>query len=104
MIQLTFIHAGKFLVGNALDLPSFHIWLKFKEWSDRWGPIYKLSIIGKTHVVVSTERIANALLSDKGAIYSSREQLPFATQLLTRGYNMLLRPYGGKPGPLHFNY
>lgn len=53
-------------------------------------------MFGKTHVVVSTERVANALLTDRGAIYSSREQSPFAAQLLTRGNLILLRPYGGR--------
>ncbi|KAH8797772.1 cytochrome P450, partial [Xylogone sp. PMI_703] len=84
----------KWLVGNALELSSRHFWLKFKEWGDKWGPIYKLSIFGKTHLVVSTEQVANALLTDKGAIYSCREQLPFAAQLLTRGNLILLHPYG----------
>ncbi|EXJ54110.1 hypothetical protein A1O7_09447 [Cladophialophora yegresii CBS 114405] len=85
---------GKPIVGNLLDIPPKHSWLKFKEWADQYGPIYRLDIFGRNLVVVSTEKIANDLLRERGNIYSSREQLPMAAQLISRGLRPLFLPHG----------
>jgi len=47
-------------------------------------------------VVVSTEKIANDLLRERGTIYSSREQLPMAGKLVSKDLRPLLLPYGGQ--------
>lgn len=82
-------------VGNLLQLPPYHTWFKFFEWSKVFGPIYQISLAGRTHVVVSTEKIANDLLRDRGAYYSSREQLPMATTLYSGGLRLALMPNDG---------
>ncbi|KAF2453855.1 cytochrome P450 [Lineolata rhizophorae] len=84
---------GKFLLGNLLDIPPYHSWLKFKEWADEYGPIYRLNLGGSEHVVVSTEKVANDLLRERGTIYSSRAQAPAAAQLLSDNLRPLLLPY-----------
>lgn len=73
---------GKPLVFNLTDISAFHSWLEYKEWSDQQGPISKLSIAGAAHVVVSTEKIANDLTREQVTLYSDREQLSMAAQLL----------------------
>lgn len=88
--------AGKPVIGNLLDIPPKHSWLKFKDWADQYGPIFRLSIFGRNLVVVSTEKIANDLLRDRGNLYSSREQLPMAAQLMSRNLRPLFLPYGGE--------
>ncbi|KAJ9609684.1 hypothetical protein H2200_006012 [Cladophialophora chaetospira] len=85
---------GKPLIGNLPDIPPQHSWLKFKTWADEYGPVFRLNIMGRNHVVVSTEKIANDLLRERGNLYSSREQLPFAAKLLSRDLRPLLLPYG----------
>ena len=95
ILVLTSLIKGKPLVGNLLDIPPYHSWLKFKKWADQYGPIFRLSIAGREHYVVSTEKIANDLLRERGTIYSSREQLPAAAQLLSRDLRPLLLPYDG---------
>lgn len=45
--------------------------------------------------MVSTEKIANDLLRGRGNIYSSREFLYFATELLSKNLRPLLLPYDG---------
>lgn len=52
--------------------------------------------MGRNHVVVSTEAVANALLRERGNLYSSREQLPMAAHLMSGDLRPLLLPYGGK--------
>ncbi|KAL9620326.1 MAG: hypothetical protein Q9160_005125 [Pyrenula sp. 1 TL-2023] len=81
-------------IGNLHQIPATHSWLKFYEWSCIYGPIYQISIAGRTHVIVSSEKIANDLLRERGSIYSSREQLPMAAGLLSDNLRPVLLPYG----------
>ncbi|KAK5168133.1 uncharacterized protein LTR77_006701 [Saxophila tyrrhenica] len=82
------------LIGNLLQIPPKHSWLKFYEWSQQYGPLYRLSVMGRNQVIVSTEKVANGLLRERGNIYSSREQLPMAAKLMSRDLRPLLLPYG----------
>ncbi|EME42195.1 hypothetical protein DOTSEDRAFT_81157 [Dothistroma septosporum NZE10] len=72
---------GKLLVGNLPDIPERHSWLKFKEWSDQYGPLFRFN------------KVANDLLRERGGIYSSREQLPAAVKLLSKDLRPLFWPY-----------
>jgi cytochrome P450 len=85
---------GQPVLGNLLQIPPVHSWLKFSEWSKRYGPLFRLNIAGRNHVIVSTEEIANDLLRERGTIYSDREQLPMAAQLLSDNLRPLFLPYG----------
>lgn len=85
---------GKPLVGNLLDVPPYHSWFKFQEWSKQYGPLYRLNLAGQNHVMVSTESVANDLLRERGTLYSSRAYLPMATELLSHSLRPLLLPYG----------
>jgi Cytochrome P450 len=80
---LHFTHAGKPIVGNLLDIPLHHSWFKFTAWADQYGPVFKLNIAGGAHIVVSTEKIANELMRERGTLSSSREQFQMAPQLLS---------------------
>ncbi|KAK5043488.1 hypothetical protein LTR84_011957 [Exophiala bonariae] len=84
---------GKPFIGNLLDVPPFHSWLKFKEWADQYGPIMSINLGGRLNYIVSTEKIANDLLRERGNIYSDREQTPAGAQLLSGGLRPLLLPY-----------
>jgi cytochrome P450 len=44
--------------------------------------------------VVSTEKVANDLMRERGTLYSSREQFPMAAQLLSDNLRPLFLPYG----------
>ena len=87
---------GKPIVGNLFDIPKSQSWLAFKSWADSYGPLFKLSMIGRNIIVVSSEKVANDLLRERGTLYSSREQLPMAAQLMSRNLRPLFLPYGGK--------
>lgn len=56
----------------------------------------RLNIGGAQHFVVSTEEVANDLLRERGNLYSSREQMPAAVQLLGGGLRPLFLPYNGQ--------
>lgn len=85
---------GKPLLGSLLDIPPHHSWFKFQEWSKQFGPLFRLNIAGRNHIIVSTEEIANDLLRERGTIYSSREQLPMVAQLVSDSLRPLFLPYG----------
>jgi cytochrome P450 len=83
-------------LGNLLDIPLTHSWFQFKEWADKYGPIFRLNLMGRNMVVVSTEKVANDLLRERGTLYSSREQLPMAAQLMSQNLRPLFLPYAGE--------
>ncbi|KAF1960611.1 cytochrome P450 [Byssothecium circinans] len=62
-------------VGRVHDLPIEHMWLKFKEWSDTYGPIYRTKMLGANFVIISDESIAEDILVKRGKINSDRPQI-----------------------------
>jgi cytochrome P450 len=82
------------IVGNLPEIPPKHSWLQFFAWAKKYGPLYRLNIAGREHFIVSTEKVASDLLNGRGGIYSSREQLPAATVLLSDNLRPLFWPYG----------
>lgn len=60
------------VIGRIHDLPIDYMWLKFKEWADIYGPIYKTEMLGTKFVIVSDEKIAEELLVKRAKIYSDR--------------------------------
>jgi hypothetical protein len=79
-----------------LQIPPHHSWLKFKEWADQYGRIIRFTILGRENVVLSTERAANDLLRERGTLYSSREHLVMASDMLSDNLRPLLLGYDGK--------
>jgi cytochrome P450 len=84
------------VLGNLLSIPPIHCWLQFYSWAKKYGPLYRLNIAGRENFIVSSEKIANDLLRDRGNNYSSREQLPSAAVLLSDNLRPLFWPYGEK--------
>jgi cytochrome P450 len=85
---------GKPVIGNLLQIPSHHSWLTFRDWGARYGDVFRINIAGRDHVIISTEEVANDLLRERGTIYSDREQMPMAAQLLSGNLRPLFLPYG----------
>ncbi|KAJ3461119.1 hypothetical protein MRS44_011986 [Fusarium solani] len=81
------------ILGNMLQIPPHHSWLKFKEWADQYGNIIRFTILGRENVVLSTEGAANDLLRERGTAYSSREHLIMASDILSDNLRPLLLGY-----------
>jgi hypothetical protein len=62
-------------VGRIHDLPIDYMWLKFKEWSDTYGPIYRTKMLGANFVIVSDEAMAEEILVKRAKVYSDRPQI-----------------------------
>ncbi|KAF2877631.1 cytochrome P450 [Massariosphaeria phaeospora] len=62
-------------VGRIHDLPIDYMWLKFKEWADIYGPIYRTKMLGANFVIVSDEAMAEELLVKRAKVYSDRPEI-----------------------------
>jgi Cytochrome P450 len=63
-------------IGRVHDIDLNRSWFKFKEWGDKYGPIYQTTMMGTTHVWISSHEIAVELLAKRGTVYSDRPSIP----------------------------
>ena len=45
-------------VGRIHDLPIEKMWLKFAEWADTYGPLYRTQMLGDNFIIITDEKIA----------------------------------------------
>lgn len=62
-------------VGRIHDLPIQFMWLKFKEWADIYGPIYRTKMLGDNFVIITDESIAEEILVKRAKVYSDRPEI-----------------------------
>ncbi|KAF2111155.1 cytochrome P450 [Lophiotrema nucula] len=62
-------------IGRIHDLPIDFMWLKFKEWADEYGPIYRTKMLGANFIIISDEALAEEMLVKRAKIYSDRPQI-----------------------------
>ncbi|KAJ7593060.1 putative monooxygenase [Mycena floridula] len=99
------------LLGNALQMPTTHQWLKLTEWATQYGDVTYLRIFGQpiaasissaalpSLIVIGDVQVINSvrvakLLLDQRAIYSSRPHLVMASELCHFADYFPLAPYG----------
>jgi cytochrome P450 len=83
-------------IGRVHDLPVKHMWLKFAEWADIYGPIYYTSMFGTEFVVVSDESIAEELLVKRAKYNSDRPMMRSVTDSKSSEGGMEYLPLMGK--------
>ncbi|KAF9699163.1 hypothetical protein EKO04_002774 [Ascochyta lentis] len=64
------------IIGSIPEVPEKNGFIKFADWGKEYGPIYQVNLAGSNHVCISSEQIAQDLLSKKAAIYSDRPHIP----------------------------
>ena len=89
------LFSGYPIIGRVHDIPHEKTWLKFYEWSKEFGPIYQNEMFGSVHVWISSEAIANDLLSRRAAIYSDRPMIPNLPNNRTGGEYLALHGHNG---------
>ena len=72
------------IIGNAADLPptgglEWQHWLKHK---DLHGPLSSVTVFGQTIILLHDLKAAFELLDNRGARYSSRGRMVFASEML----------------------
>lgn len=86
-------HAGLPLIGNLLDIPKKHAWLKYREYIEEHGPIVRIKLMGQEHILLGSEAVVDDLLKSRGGIYSGRPQTQ-ACSILTQDQHVLMMPAG----------
>ncbi|KAI0336626.1 cytochrome P450 [Cubamyces sp. BRFM 1775] len=69
-------------VGVAFQIPEDKQWLKFHEWTERYGDIVSTTVMGQPTLILGSVRAANDLLDAKGSIYSDRPDAIMAGELV----------------------
>jgi hypothetical protein len=85
-------------VGRIHDLPVEYMWLKFKEWADVYGPLYRTQMLGDYFIIVTDEKVAEDLLVKRGKIYSDRPQIRSLFDPKSTNGSMEYLPLMGKNG------
>jgi len=67
------------VIGNLLGFPSTQPWLVFAEWSQKWGGIMSVNIIGQTMIIINDPQIVVDVLGKTGSTFADRPPLPMAT-------------------------
>lgn len=62
-------------IGRIHDLPIDYMWLKFYEWSQKFGPIYRTKMLGANFIIISDEDVCEEILTKKAKIYSDRPEI-----------------------------
>ncbi|KAH8801444.1 cytochrome P450 [Xylogone sp. PMI_703] len=81
-------------LGNLHQIPTTKAYLKFQEWSRRYGPIVSLKLGPGNLIILNSPRVVRDLFDKRGAIYSSRAPNHIGAELITRDKtHLLLMPY-----------
>jgi hypothetical protein len=64
-------------IGRIHDLPIDYMWLKFKEWGDRYatGGLYRTEMLGAKFIIITNEGVAEDLLVKRAKFNSDRPQI-----------------------------
>ncbi|KAL4861487.1 hypothetical protein BDV12DRAFT_64926 [Aspergillus spectabilis] len=81
------------IIGNIHQAPKSHGWRTYREWSEQYGPIVHVNMLGQHVIILSTSEVAHELLAKRGAAFSDRPRLFLATELALKGLNILLMNY-----------
>lgn len=83
-------------IGRIHDLPIEYMWLKFHEWGQKYGPIYRTQMLGDNFIIISDEKIAEDLLVKRAKIYSDRPMIRSLFDAKSTNGSMEYLPLMGK--------
>jgi Cytochrome P450 len=63
------------IIGNVHQAPKSHGWRTYREWSEEYGPIVHVNMLGQPVIILSTSEVAHDLLAKRGAKFSDRPRL-----------------------------
>ncbi|KAF7313515.1 hypothetical protein HMN09_00507400 [Mycena chlorophos] len=84
------------LLGNVLDMPSEREWETFSKWSDAYGDICSVTVLGQTIVVLGSTQVAIDLLDKRSAVFSDRPVATMGGELVGWKNSLVLLPYGDR--------
>ncbi|KAJ3549201.1 hypothetical protein NMY22_g974 [Coprinellus aureogranulatus] len=81
------------LLGNAMDMPQSHGWLKLASWKQKYGDLIQLDLLGYHIVAVNSQKVARDLLDRRSGAYSDRPHFAFAGELCEFNKSITLMKY-----------
>ena len=63
------------IIGNVHQAPKSYGWRTYREWSQQYGPIVHVNMLGQPVIILSTAEVAHELLAKRGATFSDRPRL-----------------------------
>ena len=82
------------IFGNIFQIPREDPYLHMEKLSQHYGDMFTLRIGGSYWLFLNSQRVVSDLLEKRAAIYSSRMNLPMASDLVSGGKRTLILPYG----------
>ncbi|KAL4249483.1 cytochrome P450 family protein [Abortiporus biennis] len=70
------------IIGNVLEMPHSHEWFTFARWSEKYGDIFSLNLLGQPLVVLGSYEHAMNLLDKRSSIYCDRPILTMGGELV----------------------
>ncbi|KAJ7283455.1 cytochrome P450 [Mycena rebaudengoi] len=84
------------LIGNVLDMPSEREWETFSKWSDTFGDLCSVTVLGQPLIIIGSAKVAIDLLDKRSAIYSDRPVCTMGGELVGWKNTLVLLPYGDR--------
>ncbi|KAJ7671828.1 cytochrome P450 [Mycena rosella] len=81
------------LVGNLLDMTTSMDWTTFSKWTDRYGGVVYLNVLGRPIILLNSIKANVDLLEKRASKYSDRPQFPLIN-LAGHQWNFGFQPYG----------
>ncbi|KAF8510933.1 cytochrome P450 [Hysterangium stoloniferum] len=83
-----------FLLGNLLDMPAQYEYVRFREWSKLYGSVMRLTVPGKSIIVLDKLEAAIDLLDKRSSIYSDRPSLTMLRDVVGWNWSIVMLNYG----------
>lgn len=89
-------------IGVVPQLPAKLLWMKFHEWSQQYGPIYNVTLMGQNHVWIGRDSVAHDILAKKSTVCSDRPLIPaLKRDNRTSVHYLPIMSRGGQCGSFH---
>ncbi|EKM78860.1 hypothetical protein AGABI1DRAFT_129140 [Agaricus bisporus var. burnettii JB137-S8] len=83
------------ILGNALSMPLTYAHIYYKRLGKRLGSkFFYMEAVGQPFLIINDYRVAQDLLEERSAFYSSRPQFQMTTEVIGLKRFFLLMPYG----------
>ncbi|KAM6501984.1 Cytochrome P450 [Amanita muscaria] len=80
-------------LGLIRGVPHDYAWLTYSKWAKQFGPVVYLKTYGQPLMILNSYKTANALLEKRSAIYSGRQRMAMADELMGWDWDFLHMTY-----------
>ncbi len=77
------------LIGNLLDIPKGYNWLHWAKYTELYGPISSISVMGQTLIILNDHKSSTELLEGRSLNYSDRPTCHFANVYSNPSFSLI---------------